>query len=68
MTAMVRAAPEWRGAPLAVTVGIAVLGEDGRDPERLIEVAEETRFAASASGVSVIAEGVDAPSDPTAEA
>ncbi len=64
---LVRAAPEWRGAPLAVTVGIAVLGEDGGDPDSLIEAAEETRFAAAASGVGVIAEGQppsDAPSEP----
>jgi GGDEF domain-containing protein len=53
---MVRAAPEWRGAPLSVTIGIAVLGEDGTDAESLIESAEEERFAASASGVGVITE------------
>jgi GGDEF domain-containing protein len=64
---LVRAAPEWRGAPLAVTVGIAVLGEDGGDSDSLIEAAEETRFAAAASGVGVIAEGrppSEPPSDP----
>jgi GGDEF domain-containing protein len=64
---LVREAPEWRGAPLAVTVGIAVLGEDGGDPDSLIDAAEETRFAAAASGVGVIAEGQppsEPPSDP----
>jgi GGDEF domain-containing protein len=61
---LVRAAPEWRGAPLAVTVGIAVLGEDGGDSDSLIEAAEETRFAAAASGVGVIAE--DRPPSETA--
>jgi GGDEF domain-containing protein len=52
----VRAAPEWRGAPLGVTIGIAVHREDGGDPDSLIEAAEEARFAAAASGVGVIAD------------
>src|SRR5579875_3866763 len=43
----------WRGAPLAASVGIAVLGEDGETPDRLIEAAEEARFAAAADGVRV---------------
>jgi GGDEF domain-containing protein len=43
-------------APMTVGVGIAVLGEDGRDAARLIEVAEEARFAAEAAGVTVIEE------------
>jgi GGDEF domain-containing protein len=60
----VRAAPEWRGAPLAVTIGIAVLGEDGAESERLIEAAEEARFAAAASGVEVIGEGPQPPGPP----
>ena len=54
VAAMVGATPEWRGAPLSVTVGVAVLGEDGRDSESLIEAAEEARFAAAASGVTVL--------------
>ncbi len=49
----VRAAPPWRGAPLAVSVGLAVLGEDGRDRKGLIEAAEESRFAAEASGIGL---------------
>jgi len=53
----VRAAPPWRGAPLSVSVGLAVLGEDGRDREGLIEAAEESRFAAEASGIGVVGEG-----------
>jgi GGDEF domain-containing protein len=57
IAATVRAAPEWRGAPLGVTIGVAVLGEDGTESERLIEAAEEARFAAAANGVEVIAEG-----------
>jgi GGDEF domain-containing protein len=54
IAATVRAAPEWRGAPLSVSIGIAVLGEDGIESEPLIEAAEEARFAAAASGVGVI--------------
>lgn len=53
----VRAAPPWRGAPLTVSVGLAVLGEDGRDREGLIEAAEQSRFAAEASGIGVFGEG-----------
>jgi GGDEF domain-containing protein len=48
--------PEWRGAPLTVTIGVAVLHEDGRDSEALMEAAEEARFAAAASGVPVVTE------------
>jgi hypothetical protein len=43
----------WRGAPLAASVGVAVLGEDGRTSGELIEAAEEARFAAAAAGVEV---------------
>jgi GGDEF domain-containing protein len=50
----VEEAPAWRGAPLAVSVGVAVLGEDGPDAARLIEAAEEARFAAAATGVRVM--------------
>jgi GGDEF domain-containing protein len=46
----------WRGAPLAVTIGIAVLGEDGEDAPSMLEAAEEDRFAASAQGLSVVAD------------
>lgn len=46
----------WRGAPLTVSAGLAVLGEDGRDSASLIEVAEEAKFAAAAAGVAVIHE------------
>jgi hypothetical protein len=49
----VRLADPWRGAPLAASVGIAVLGEDGRTSSELIEAAEEARFAAAASGVGI---------------
>jgi GGDEF domain-containing protein len=50
----VRAAEPWRGAPLMVSIGVGVLGEDGRDVESLIQAAEESRFAAAASGVDVV--------------
>jgi GGDEF domain-containing protein len=50
----VSSAPPWRGAPLSATIGVAVLGEDGDGAESLIEVAEEARFAAAASGVAVL--------------
>ncbi len=43
----------WRGAPLAASVGVAVLGEDGRTSGELIDAAEEARFAAAAGGVEV---------------
>jgi GGDEF domain-containing protein len=45
-----RDAEPWRGAPLIAGVGVAVLGEDGRTGQELIEAAEEARFRASASG------------------
>ena len=41
------------GAPLVASVGIAVLGEDGRTGEELAEAAEEARYAASARGIEV---------------
>jgi GGDEF domain-containing protein len=44
----------WRGAPMSVSVGVAVLGEDGQDAESLIEAAEEAKFAASASGIAIV--------------
>jgi GGDEF domain-containing protein len=50
----VREAEPWRGAPQTVSIGIGVLGEDGRDVDSLIEAAEESRFAAAASGVDVV--------------
>lgn len=49
----VRTAPSWRGAPVGVTIGIAVLGEDGQDSAGLIDAAEEARFLAGASGMTV---------------
>jgi GGDEF domain-containing protein len=50
----VQAAEPWRGAPLTVTVGVAVLGEDGQDREALMGAAEQDRFAAAASGTPVL--------------
>ena len=64
IAATVRAAPQWRGAPLSVTIGIAVVGEDGHDAPSLIEVAEESRFAAAASGIEIVPPGPPAPEAP----
>jgi GGDEF domain-containing protein len=54
ITDAVRNRRPWRGGPLTASVGVAVLGEDGRTPDELIEAAEEARFAAEASGIGVI--------------
>lgn len=59
----VKAAPPWRGAPLSVSIGLAVLGENGRDSIALVRAAEQTKFAAAASGL-----GVDGEARRTAEA
>jgi GGDEF domain-containing protein len=56
----VRASGSWHGAPLSASVGVAVLGEDGRTGADLIEAAEEARFAAAARGVSVLRARTDA--------
>lgn len=53
----VRGSTPWRGAPLGASVGVAVLGEDGRTSAELIEAAEEARFAAAARGVEILREG-----------
>jgi GGDEF domain-containing protein len=54
----------WRGAPLTVSVGLAVLGEDGHNAAALIDAAEQTRFAAEASGIGIV---IDGPGDGGAE-
>jgi GGDEF domain-containing protein len=54
IAAAVQETQPWRGAPLTASVGVAVFREDGRDSVELREAAEEARFAASASGVSVM--------------
>jgi len=53
----VPAEESWRGAPLTVSVGLAVLGEDGHNATALIEAAEQTRFAAQASGIGIVSGG-----------
>jgi diguanylate cyclase with GGDEF domain len=53
---------EWRGGPLAATIGFAVYGEDGRDGQTLIERAEEAMLAATAAGVR-IGEAIPSPDD-----
>jgi GGDEF domain-containing protein len=62
IAAALQETPTWRGAPLAVSVGIAVLGQDGRDSTDLVEAAEEARFSAQASGITVAR--IEAPSVP----
>ncbi len=52
----VREGRPWREAPLTASVGVAVLGEDGRSPAELMDAAEEARFAAAASGVGVVSD------------
>jgi hypothetical protein len=52
----------WRGAPLAATIGFAVYGEDGRDAATLIDRAEEAMLAATAAGVR-IGEAIPQPDD-----
>ena len=58
--AAARAAQSWRAAPLSVHVGLAVLGEDGRDSAALIDAAEEAKFVAEAGGVGVAERSVPA--------
>ncbi len=56
-TRIVTAVPleeSWRGAPLTVSVGLAVLGEDGHNAAALIDAAEQARFAAEASGIGIV--------------
>ena len=48
-----RMAQAWRGAPLTVSIGVAVLGEDGSDSDELIDSAEQSMLAAAAEGVGV---------------
>jgi GGDEF domain-containing protein len=55
----VPAEESWRGAPLTVSVGLAVLGEDGYNAASLIDAAEQMRFAAEASGIGIVAEADD---------
>jgi GGDEF domain-containing protein len=47
----------WRRVPLTVSVGLAVLGEDGHNAAALIDAAEQTRFAAEASGIGIVTDG-----------
>jgi GGDEF domain-containing protein len=59
----VPAEESWRGGPLTVTVGLAVLGEDGHNAAALIDTAEQTRFAAEASGMGIVSDAADDDSD-----
>jgi GGDEF domain-containing protein len=60
----VSALPSWRGAPLTVEVGIAVLGEDAHDAAGMIEAAEVAKFAAQASGIQVSRARPEEPAPP----
>jgi hypothetical protein len=64
----VPAEESWLGAPLTVSVGLAVLGEDGHNAAALIDAAEQTRFAAEASGFGIMKDGAGdgEPEPPTA--
>jgi hypothetical protein len=42
---------QWRGAPIGVSAGIAVLGEDGDTAAALVDFAESAAFAAAAGGI-----------------
>jgi len=50
IAAAVQEAQPWRGAPLTVGIGIAVLGEDAHDAPGLIEAAHDWAFAAVSAG------------------
>ena len=53
---------EWTGS--RVSVGVAVLGEDGDNAATLTDAAEQTRFAAEASGIGIV---TDDPGDGACE-
>jgi GGDEF domain-containing protein len=54
IAAAVRESDTWHDVPLNASVGVAVLGEDGRSSSELIDAAEEARFAAAANGLHVL--------------
>ncbi len=60
--ASVRAAARWRGAPLTISVGVAVYPDDAREVEALLEAAREACVVAAASGVDLATAG-GAPGD-----
>lgn len=62
LAATVGWAASLRGVPLTASVGIAVFPEDGRDADAMASSAEESLFAARASGLPV-AGGVPADGD-----
>jgi GGDEF domain-containing protein len=59
--------PPWRGAPMSASVGVAVLGQDGRHAAELIEAAEKAQFAAAASGIGIVEPAAAGPVDPAEE-
>jgi GGDEF domain-containing protein len=64
IAAAVPSEESWRGAPLTVSVGLAVLGEDGYNAASLIDAAEQTRFAAEASGIGIVTGAIEGDTDP----
>ncbi len=67
IVAAVGEAEVWHGVPLVASVGVAVLGEDGRTSSELMDAAEEARFAAAASGLRVLPGRPSAEEDPAGE-
>ncbi len=66
IAAEVSSGEPWRGAPLTVSVGLAVLGEDGHNAAALIDAAEQMKFAAEASGIGIVTqESVQGGSEPS---
>lgn len=53
LASAVQSLPEWRGAPMRTSVGVAALGEDGDDAAVLIAKAQERSFQAAASGIEI---------------
>jgi GGDEF domain-containing protein len=62
----VRAVEPWRGAPLTVGIGMALLGEDGLDSVSLLEAAEEARALAVAERLGVRDRAAAEESEPAA--
>jgi len=63
VAAAVESAASLRGAPLTISVGVAIFPEDGIDAEALIDRAEEDMFATRAAGAPF---GGDGGEDPAA--
>jgi GGDEF domain-containing protein len=53
LASAVRSLPEWRGAPLRASVGVAIFGQDGDDAAGLIAKAQERSLHAAAGGIEI---------------